>query len=106
MGDAAHSIHPIAGQGWNLGIRDVKSLIKLLRNNKKEEFGIGSESFCKKFNDGCYYDAYRLFQVTDKLDWIFKKNKINYKIVKNIGFKIIKKNKFLKEKIVEFAMGV
>ena len=35
VGDAAHSIHPIAGQGWNLGLRDVKSLINLLNKTKK-----------------------------------------------------------------------
>ena len=106
LGDAAHSIHPIAGQGWNLGIRDVKSLIELLSNYKKTKHEIGSKSFCKKYHNVCYYDAYRLFEITDKLDWVFKKNKINYKIIKNIGFKIINNNRILKEKIVEFAMGV
>jgi len=106
VGDAAHSIHPIAGQGWNLGLRDVKTLIKLLREHKEEGLEIGAKIFCKKYNDLCYYDAYRLFQITDKLNWIFKRDQSHYKFIKNMGFKSINKNKTLKEKIVEFAMGV
>ena len=106
VGDAAHSIHPIAGQGWNLGLRDVKTLIKLLRGHKEGGLEIGTKIFCKKYNDLCYYDAYRFFQITDKLNWIFKKDQSHYKFIKNIGFKSINKNKILKEKIVEFAMGV
>ena len=106
LGDAAHSIHPIAGQGWNLGLRDVKSITNLLKKAKDNGSAIGTKNFCKTYNDLCYYDAYRLFQTTDKLDWIFKKDKLYFRFLKNAGFKVINKNKFLKEKIVEFAMGV
>ena len=105
VGDSAHSIHPIAGQGWNLGLRDVKSLTQLLREAKDNDSEIGTKSFCKKYNNSCYYDAYTLFEITDKLDWIFKKHKPHYKFIKNIGFKTINNNKELKEKIAEFAMG-
>ncbi len=106
VGDAAHSIHPIAGQGWNLGLRDVKSLTKLLSNTKEKKLDIGTERFCKMYNDACYYDAYRLFEITDKLDWIFKKDKPYFKFIKKAGFNIINKNTFFKEKIIKFAMGV
>ncbi len=106
VGDAAHSIHPIAGQGWNLGLRDVKSLTKLLRNTKEKKLDIGTKRFCKMYNDACYYDAYRLFEITDKLDWIFKKDKPYFKFIKKAGFNIINKNTFFKEKIIKFAMGV
>ena len=85
VGDAAHSIHPIAGQGWNLGLRDVKSITKLLRKAKKKNLKIGTKSFCKIYNDECYYDAYRLFEITDKLDWIFKKDQSYFKLLKNFG---------------------
>ena len=105
VGDAAHSIHPIAGQGWNLGLRDVKSITKLLRDTKEANSIIGTKSFCKMYNDKCYYDAYRLFEITDKLDWIFKKDQSYFKFLKKAGFNIINKNRIFKEKIVKFAMG-
>ena len=66
-------VHPIAGQGWNLGLRDIKSLIELLKNNNNNNRQVGSKEFCKHYNQLCYYDAYRLFEITDRLDWIFKK---------------------------------
>ena len=106
IGDAAHSVHPIAGQGWNLGLRDIKSLIELLKNNNNNNRQVGSKEFCKHYNQLCYYDAYRLFEITDRLDWIFKKNQPHFKLLKKIGFKTINKNRFLKDKIVDFAMGV
>ena len=105
VGDAAHSIHPIAGQGWNLGLRDVKSITTLLRKTKERNLTIGTKSFCKLYNDKCYYDAYRLFEITDKLDWIFKKDQSYFKFLKKSGFNIINKNTIFKEKIVKFAMG-
>ena len=106
VGDAAHSIHPIAGQGWNLGLRDIKSITKLLKKAKERKLEIGTKSFCKAYNDSCYYDAYRMYEITDKLDWIFKKDQFYFKFFKKAGFKTINKNKFFKEKIVKFAMGI
>ena len=106
VGDAAHSIHPIAGQGWNLGLRDIKSLIQLLKTSKNNGPKIGTKIFCKKYHQSCYYDAYSLFEITDKLDWIFKKDQLFFKIIKKIGFGAINRNKFFKERIVKFAMGI
>ena len=106
VGDAAHSIHPIAGQGWNLGLRDIKSLTNILKKSKDKETEIGTKRFCKNYNDLCFYDAYRLFEITDKLDWIFKKDQLHLKFAKKLGFNIINKNKTIKNQIVNFAMGI
>ncbi|MBD1147754.1 FAD-dependent monooxygenase [Pelagibacterales bacterium SAG-MED31] len=106
VGDAAHSIHPIAGQGWNLGLRDVKTVKELLFKFKEQDLEIGTKNFCKMYNDSCYYDAYRLYEITDKLDWVFKKDQPYFKFLKKTGFNLINKNTALKERIVQFAMGV
>jgi len=106
VGDAAHSIHPIAGQGWNLGLRDIKSLTNILKRSKNKEIEIGTTKFCKTYNDLCFYDAYRLFEITDKLDWVFKKDQPHLKLIKKLGFIIINKNKTIKNQIVNFAMGI
>ena len=88
-----------------MGVRDVKSITKLLKNSKERKLEIGTKSFCKIYNDECYYDAYRLFEITDKLDWIFKKDQSYFKFLKKTGFNIINKNTIFKETIVKFAMG-
>ena len=67
---------------------------------------IGTKSFCKTYNDACYYDAYRLYEITDKLDWIFKKDQFYFKFLKKAGLNSINRNTVFKEKIVKFAMGI
>ena len=103
VGDAAHSIHPIAGQGWNLGVNDVKNLFELSKNN---EIDIGSDSFCQLYNNKSYYKAFQLFQVTDRLNSHFIKSGSVYRFVSNKGFDFIEKNQILKNEITKYAMGV
>ena len=102
IGDAAHSIHPIAGQGWNLGVNDVKNLYELSKNKKID---IGSDLFCRMYNNKSYHKAFQLFQVTDRLNSHFIYSGNVYRFLSNIGFNIIEKNQSLKNKITKYAMG-
>ena len=49
---------------------------KYSKKAKIKKTEIGTSKFCKTYNDLCFYDAYRLFEITDKLDWILKKTNI------------------------------
>ena len=103
IGDAAHSIHPIAGQGWNLGVFDVKNLFKIF---KKKESPIGSDLFCKNYNHLSYNKAFQLYQITDKLDLHFKNNIKIYRLLSSLGFGFIENSTEFKNKITKYAMGV
>ena len=102
VGDAAHSIHPIAGQGWNLGVNDVKNLYEI---SKYEKINVGSDLFCQMYNNKSYQRAFQLFQITDKLNSHFINSGKTYRFLSNIGFGLIEKNQSLKNKITKYAMG-
>ena len=106
IGDAAHSFHPIAGQGWNLGMNDVKNLFYLIK--KYQFLGIepGDKIFCKEYNKENYFNAYRLYQITDKLDSIFRIQNPIFNFARLSGINFIQKNKNIKNIISDFAMGV
>ena len=103
IGDSAHSIHPIAGQGWNLGVNDVKNLYEIGKNKKTE---IGSDLFCQIYNNNSYHKAFQLFQITDKLNSHFMNSDNIYRFLSKISFRFIEKNQSLKNKITKYAMGV
>lgn len=105
VGDAAHSVHPIAGQGWNLCLRDVKNVYYLSKDLKKLGLSIGTNQFCKAYNEKCYYDSFRLYQVTDKLNGLFKQNNFFTNSFRAIGFNLIQRSRRLKKFITNFAMG-
>ena len=105
LGDSAHSIHPIAGQGWNIGIRDIESIYSVLKNNLDLGLDIGCNKVCKDYHDLSYYDAFSLFQITDKLNSIFMNDSWAFKIIRNQGFKYINNNNFIKNYLTNFAMG-
>jgi len=106
VGDAAHSFHPIAGQGWNLGMKDVENLFNLIIKYKSLGIEIGGEYFCKEYHNNNYYNAYRLYQVTDKLDSFFQNQNPVISFVRSQGLKYLQKNKKINNWISDFAMGI
>ena len=105
IGDAAHSIHPIAGQGWNLGMRDCENLKKIIIEALDLGLDIGSEFVCKEFNNARYFDVFSLYQVTDKLNSIFMNEKFIFKKSRQLGLGLIDYNKNINNYITKYAMG-
>jgi len=91
FGDALHVIHPFAGQGFNMTLRDLASLEKIL--NKKINLGldIGSLDILSEFSDEI---KPRNFAFSVGVD--FLKNSLSYKKLRNNALKILNKNNFAK----------
>ncbi len=106
IGDAAHSFHPIAGQGWNLGMKDVENLYTLATEYNNLGLDLGGKFFCKRYHENNYYNAYRLYQLTDKIDKLFQFKNPIFKIGRLIGLKQLQKNKKINNIISDFAMGI
>ena len=106
LGDSAHSFHPIAGQGWNLGMQDVRSLYNLIKKYNSLGLDLGDEIFCKEFQKKNFFKAYRLYQITDKVDSIFKLENTMFNHARSTAINLIENSKKLKNYISDFAMGV
>ena len=106
VGDSAHSLHPIAGQGWNLGVRDIKNLLRIITKAKNNGLDLGTEFVCKSYHNLSHHDAYFLYQVTDKLNSIFLSESKTINFIRKSGFSFINKTKKIKNQITNYAMGV
>tara|TARA_B100000686_G_scaffold325717_1_gene382778 strand:+ start:325 stop:1506 length:1182 start_codon:yes stop_codon:yes gene_type:complete len=105
VADAAHSIHPIAGQGWNLGMRDVETLSTLIYESMNLGIDIGSNFVTKKFHEKRFFDTFCLYHITDKLDMIFMNEQILIKKFRQLGVNFINSNNKINNLISNFAMG-
>ncbi|MDA9748692.1 FAD-dependent monooxygenase [Pelagibacteraceae bacterium] len=106
IGDSAHSFHPIAGQGWNLGIKDLKNLYQLAKRHKSLGLELGSNLFCKEYHNSNFYNAYLLYQITDKFDRVFKIQNPLFKVSRFTGIDLIQRNKKINNFLSDIAMGV
>lgn len=106
IGDAAHGIHPIAGQGINLGLRDVAVLAELLIENKIIDQDLGSNSILKQYQKLRRVDNTIMAIETDQINRIFSSSKPATKIARKIGLKTIDNIDGLKEKLIQQMMGL
>lgn len=108
IGDAAHVIHPLAGQGLNLGLRDVIILSKLLINSRIfDEYS--SENISELLINYQNKRQCDIFFMQNSINWlhiIFNNNSFPLKITRNIAFMIIESNSFLKNQILKYALGI
>ncbi|GAC98842.1 hypothetical protein PHSY_006437 [Pseudozyma hubeiensis SY62] len=71
VGDAAHTIHPLAGQGLNLGIADVRSLSRTLRSALGAGADIGSYNALKGYARDRYWENQKMLSAVDHLHWLY-----------------------------------
>ncbi len=100
IGDSLKSIHPVAGQGWNLGIKDIQTLCKLLDQHSIDSKELNSLYYSRRIIESTIYLGF-----TNVLNSIYEnKNPLNDKIIK-AGFIGLKKIKFIRDMFIKQAMG-
>jgi 2-polyprenylphenol 6-hydroxylase len=102
VGDAAHQIHPMAGQGMNLGLRDVRQLHELLTNTHAMQ-DIGETTFLRKYARARQADIASMNILTSGLDALFA---VENSMVKNIaawGFKQLNRQATIKKLLIQQA---
>ena len=103
IGDAAHQVHPLAGQGLNLGLRDVIEFDELLNSNKKYHHDLGLKQFLKKYNRNRKTDILSLTYLTKHLSHIFSSQSPIPEFVINFGLNKINQNHLIKKILIEKA---
>jgi len=72
IGDAAHTIHPLAGQGLNMGLADSRSLAKAIVDAVEHGADVGGEMGClENYSSEMWMQNSRLLGVVDKLHWLY-----------------------------------
>lgn len=107
LGDAAHTINPLAGQGVNLGFKDVKALLEAASNLDPDSNLWGARD--KVF--AAYQRARKLDNLLmqtgmDLLYAGFTPSIVPLKILRNIGFKVAQNSGPLKRQVLKYAMGI
>ena len=105
IADAAHGIHPIAGQGLNLGFRDVDKIAELLIQAHKQEQDLGDESLLKEYQTARRFDNTSMVAVTDGLVRLFSNNLPPVRFLRRSGLKIVSKLPPAKQFFMRQAMG-
>ena len=104
IGDAAHQLHPLAGQGLNLGFRDVIEFDELLVSHKKYHHDLGLKQFLKKYNRHRKPDILSLSYLTDHLSRLFSTQSYFVDFLMNFGLNKIDQNHLIKKILIEKAV--
>lgn len=84
-GDAAHTIHPIAGQGFNLGLRDAAALAEVLVDAQRLGLDIGMATVLARYQSWRRFDNVSLAAVTDILNRLFANDTPLLRVARDIG---------------------
>lgn len=102
LGDAAHIVHPLAGQGVNLGFRDVAGLLKHLTARKAFE-DIGDLMLLRRYARERKADVMAMMQVTHGLKYLFEHPSKSAAFVRNAGLTLLDRVPIIKKRLVKQA---
>lgn len=106
VGDAAHSIHPLAGQGVNLGYRDVISLFNVLVSARSSDKSWAGKGLLLRYQDERYKDNFLMQSSMDLLHLAFSNNFPPLRYLRQLGFTVAERSNFLKKQALRYATGI
>jgi 2-octaprenyl-6-methoxyphenol hydroxylase len=106
VGDAAHGIHPIAGQGYNLGVRDIAALVEVLVETKRLGLDIGTPDTLERYARWRRADNLAMVGATDLLNRLFSNDIAPLRLIRDVGLAAVHRTPPLRRFFARHAMGL
>ncbi len=106
IGDAAHAIHPIAGQGVNVGFRDVAALTELILDAMRLGLDIGSQNLLEHYQRWRRFDSMSMGLITDVINRLFSNDIVPIRLARDAGLSLVNSAPPLKRFFMQHAMGL
>ena len=106
VGNAAHTIHPVAGQGFNLGLRDVSTLAEVLHDAESSELDIGAIGVVDRYWKWRERDVNRVGWFTDSLIRAFSNNALPLVLLRDAGMVALDLMPLAQQFLVKRTMGL
>ncbi len=106
IGDAAHAIHPISGQGFNLGLKDVAALSECIVDARRLGLDIGAPQVLERYERWRRFDNIALIATTDGLNRLFSNDLPPVRLARDVGLAAVNRMPGLKRFFMNHAMGL
>ena len=103
LGDISHRIHPIAGQGWNMTVRDIKQLYDLYKSKKKYGYDYGELCLLEQYESKVKFNNLIFASSIDLVRRLFKLQNKEISNLRKKGFRQLDKFPEIKNEIIKFA---
>jgi 2-octaprenyl-6-methoxyphenol hydroxylase len=106
VGDAAHVIHPIAGQGLNMGLKDVAALAEVVVDAARLGMDFGQAEVLERYQRWRRFDTMAMGVATNSLNFLFSNDLALLRTVRDIGLGLVDRVPPLKEMFIRQAAGL
>jgi 2-octaprenyl-6-methoxyphenol hydroxylase len=106
VGDAAHVIHPIAGQGLNMGLKDVAALAEVIVDAARLGLDPGSLAVLERYQRWRRFDTVAMGIATDGLNRLFSNQSDVLRLVRDVGLGVVDRLPALKHLFIREAAGL
>jgi 2-octaprenyl-6-methoxyphenol hydroxylase len=106
LGDAAHVIHPIAGQGLNLGLKDAASLAEAIVDAARLGLDPGGAETLAVYERARRFDTVAMGVVTDGLNRLFSNDMLPVRLIRDLGLGLVDRMPGLKRLFMREAAGL